>query len=166
VARAQRGRLAGRAGRDRNRAGWPEVLKSTIRCRSVVCRRHRYPEDRDPGIAAIAVRMLAMGYRARAMTLAVASVSIVAVAVWLVYAVWRSPHRNDLSVFWAFAIPAGVAAASLSTWIWRVRTGQREATVGAAEAASTNIVAPLASSTRTMWVPLASTLRHLPLPPR
>jgi hypothetical protein len=54
--------------------------------------------------------MLAMGYKARTMALAFATTSIVVAAGWLVYVVWRSPHRNDLSVFWAFAIPAGVAA--------------------------------------------------------
>jgi hypothetical protein len=50
-----------------------------------------------------------------------AIVIVVAVAGVLVWAVWRSPHRNDLSAFGGFAVAVIVPVASLVVYLARVR---------------------------------------------
>jgi hypothetical protein len=50
-----------------------------------------------------------------------AVVGVVAIAGALVWMVWRSPHRSDLSTFWAFAVAVIVPVASLVIYLTKVR---------------------------------------------
>jgi hypothetical protein len=50
-----------------------------------------------------------------------AIVGVVAAAGALVWVVWRSPHRSDLSTFWAFAAAVVVPVASLVIYLTKVR---------------------------------------------
>ncbi len=43
-------------------------------------------------------------------------VAIVVGTIWLVWVVWRSPHRSDLATFGAFAAAVVTIAASLIAW--------------------------------------------------
>jgi hypothetical protein len=43
----------------------------------------------------------------------------VVAACWLLYVVWKSPHRSDLATYGAFALPVVVLAAGWITWAWR-----------------------------------------------
>ena len=52
------------------------------------------------------------------------AIIVVAGAIWLLYAVWRSPHRVDLSTYGAYAIPVVVATTGVCGWIWRSRKQQ------------------------------------------
>lgn len=53
--------------------------------------------------------------------------------LWLVYAVWRSPHRMDLATFGSYVAGVAVVAVALITRAWEVRTQQRGGTLGTAE---------------------------------
>lgn len=50
-------------------------------------------------------RLLIVRGRIRGWWPSVAIVLLAAVAWWLLYAVWRSPHRNELATYGAFAVP-------------------------------------------------------------
>jgi hypothetical protein len=50
--------------------------------------------------------------------------AIVSGTLWLVYAVWRSPHRNDLATFGSYVAAVAVVAAALITRAWEVRARQ------------------------------------------
>ena len=50
-----------------------------------------------------------------------AIVAVVAVSGAVVWAVWRSPQRNDLATFGAFAVAVMVPAVSLVVYLTRVR---------------------------------------------
>src|SRR5690242_9907446 len=50
--------------------------------------------------------------------------AVVVGTLWLVYAVWRSPHRNDLATFGSYVAAVAVVAAALITRAWEVRTRQ------------------------------------------
>jgi hypothetical protein len=45
-------------------------------------------------------------------------------AVWLLYAVWRSPHRSDLATFGAFALPVVTLIVSWIVWAWRTKSAR------------------------------------------
>jgi hypothetical protein len=55
----------------------------------------------------------------------IAVVAIAGGTVWLMYAVWRSPHRNDLASFGSYAAAIAVIAGGLITRAVQVRAGQR-----------------------------------------
>jgi hypothetical protein len=59
--------------------------------------------------------------------------AIVGGTVWLVYAVWRSPHRNDLATFGSYVAAVAVVAVALITRAWEVRTRQLGNVLRAAE---------------------------------
>ena len=44
---------------------------------------------------------------------------IVAVGSWLLYVVWRSPHRNDLSTYGAFAVAVMALVLGWIAWAWQ-----------------------------------------------
>jgi hypothetical protein len=48
--------------------------------------------------------------------------SFLVAALWLLYMVWRSPHRIDLATYGAFAVPVVTLVAGWITWAWRART--------------------------------------------
>jgi len=41
---------------------------------------------------------------------------------WLLYAVWRSPHRSDLAAYGAFAVPVVALGAGWIGWAWHRAT--------------------------------------------
>jgi len=45
-------------------------------------------------------------------------------AFWLLYVVWRSPHRSDLATYGAFAAAVVTVMAGWIAWAWRARTRQ------------------------------------------
>jgi hypothetical protein len=57
-------------------------------------------------------RLLAVRWKARQLLAAALIAAIAVFAFWLIWAVYRSPHRDDLSVFGAYA--AGVAAVAVT----------------------------------------------------
>src|ERR1700683_4862266 len=59
--------------------------------------------------------------------------AIVGGTVCLVYAVWRSPHRNDLATFGSYVAAIAVVAVALITRAWEVRTRQLGDTLRTAE---------------------------------
>jgi len=59
--------------------------------------------------------------------------AITVVTVWLVYAVWRSPHRDDLATFGAYAAAVAVIAAGLIGRVWRNQSTRDTAGSGLAE---------------------------------
>ncbi len=50
-----------------------------------------------------------------------AIVAIATAAGWLLYAVWRSPHRNDLVAYWGLVATIVTIAAGRIAWAWRAR---------------------------------------------
>lgn len=74
-----------------------------------------------------------MGRRVRSLTLTLAAVALVAVTGWLLFAVWRSPHRDDLATFGAFAIPVVVIAAGLVGRTWQKKSSRGGIAVEEAE---------------------------------
>jgi hypothetical protein len=65
-----------------------------------------------------------MRREARGLWPVVVVAAIVSGTLWLVYAVWRSPHRNDLATFGSYVAAVAVVAAALITRAWEVRTRQ------------------------------------------
>jgi hypothetical protein len=60
-----------------------------------------------------------MGGKARGWWPGPAVLLIAAGAIWLVYEVWRSPHRTDLATFWAFVVAVVAVVASVIARVWR-----------------------------------------------
>jgi hypothetical protein len=60
-------------------------------------------------------------------------IGIAGVALWLVYEVWRSPHRDDLATFGSYVAGIAVAAAALIARAWETRTRQLGNVLQAAE---------------------------------
>lgn len=71
--------------------------------------------------ASVAVRLLIMGAKSRALWPVAAALAIVIGTFWLVYAVWRSPHRNDLATFGSYAAAVTVVAVALIARTWEAR---------------------------------------------
>src|SRR5262249_54343580 len=67
------------------------------------------------------VRIRVVGRTARDSWPTAAIVVVIAVAGVLVWVVWRSPHRADLSTFGAFAVAVIVPVASLVVYLTKVR---------------------------------------------
>ena len=65
-----------------------------------------------------------MRREARGLWPVVVVAAIVSGTLWLVYAVWRSPHRNDLATFGSYVAAVAVVAVALITRAWEVRTRQ------------------------------------------
>jgi hypothetical protein len=70
---------------------------------------------------ATGVTLLLVRNKVRDLRPLIAVVVIVAGAVYVLYAVWRSPHRSDLATFGAFAVAVVALVAPLITWGRRVR---------------------------------------------
>jgi hypothetical protein len=49
--------------------------------------------------------------------------SVLVAASWVLYVVWRSPHRSDLATYGAFAVAVATLIAAWVAWAWRARTG-------------------------------------------
>jgi hypothetical protein len=66
-----------------------------------------------------------MGGRLRNLRPVLLAALIVGAATWVLYAVWRSPHRSDLATYGAFAVALAVPVAGWIAWVWRRRTKQQ-----------------------------------------
>ena len=77
-----------------------------------------------------AVRLLAMGGRARGLWPFAAAGAIAVVTVAGLGAVWRSSHRADLEAFAGLAISVAGIAAGWIGWIWRARSQGSEVVSG------------------------------------
>jgi hypothetical protein len=62
-----------------------------------------------------------MGHRARGLWQIAAITAIAVGAGVLLYAVWRSPHRNDLVAYWGLVATAVTIATGWMSWAWRTR---------------------------------------------
>jgi hypothetical protein len=65
--------------------------------------------------------------------LVVVVAAVAGVTLWLVYAVWRSPHRYDLATFGSYVAAVAVMAAALISRAWEVRSRQRGVALQAAD---------------------------------
>jgi len=72
-------------------------------------------------IILVCVRLLAMGWKARDWWPVLAAAAIAAGTVWLVYAVWRSPNRNDLATFGSYVAAVALVAVGLIARAWEAR---------------------------------------------
>jgi hypothetical protein len=71
------------------------------------------------------VRLLSVAPKPRILWPAVLVVAVVAGASWLVWVVWRSPHRSDLATFGAFAAAVVTIAAGQIAWAKNVGARRR-----------------------------------------
>lgn len=51
--------------------------------------------------------------------LIIPTIVVAAGTAWVLYVVWRSPHRTDLATYWALVVAVASIMASLITWAWR-----------------------------------------------
>jgi hypothetical protein len=111
-------------------------------------------------------RLLTMWKERHGLWRAVAVAAVAAVTIWLVYAVWRSPHRDDLSTFGSFAAALAVIAAGVMGRAWRRRSA-RAAAAGPNEL--DRLTDLLALAVRDQWTRAAAERRLLepqPIPVR
>jgi len=104
---------------------------------------------------------------ARGLWLVVMVAAIAGGASWLVYVVWRSPHRNDLATFGSYVAAVAVVAAALATRAWEVRSPQSGNKLGTAELDQLSDL--LAGAVRDQWTRAASDrglLQSDPIPVR
>jgi hypothetical protein len=52
---------------------------------------------------------------------------IALVVAWLLYAGWRSPRRDDLATYGAFALPVAAIVVGWLAWAWRKGKGRQSA---------------------------------------
>ena len=74
-----------------------------------------------------------MGRKARDLWPIAAFATIAAGTVWLIYVVWRSPHRNDLAVFGSYVAAVAVVAVALMARAWEARPRRPGNEAGAPE---------------------------------
>lgn len=74
-----------------------------------------------------------MGRKARGLWPVAAVAAITAGTVWIIYVVWRSPHRNDLAVFGSYVAGVAVVAVALMARAWEARSGRPGSEAGAPE---------------------------------
>jgi hypothetical protein len=83
-------------------------------------------------------------------------------ASWLLYAVWRSPRRVDLSTYGAFAVPV---MALMAGWIgWVVRAKQSSGDRASADQDLSRLTDSLAMAVKTQWEHAANERGLLPEP--
>jgi len=113
--------------------------------------------------AAFAVRLVDMGRKVRGLWPIIAVVATTVATVWLVYAVWRSSRRDDLSTFGQYALAVAVMAAGLIARAWHARTKQQDETAGLPEL--DRLADLLAEGVRTQWTRAAASRGLLGTPP-
>ena len=89
-------------------------------------------------------------------------VAIVAGTIWLVWVVWRSPHRSDLATFGAFAAAVLTIAAGLITWAKNV--GPRRHGGESQQRALDHIADLLGGAVKDQWTRAALDRRLQPEP--
>src|ERR1035438_10477238 len=98
-----------------------------------------------------------MGRGPRGIWRVAAVAAIMAGTIWLVYAVWRSPRRDDLSTFGAFAAAVAVIAAGLIGRAWHTRARLHAATAGSEEL--DHLTDMLAGAVKDQWARAADDRR-------
>ena len=81
----------------------------------------------------VAVRLLVMRPKASGMWPVVTVAAIAFSTLWVVYAVCRSPHRNDLATFGSYVAAVVVIAVALIDRTWEAKGRQSDAVTGAQE---------------------------------
>jgi hypothetical protein len=103
---------------------------------------------------ALAARLLAMGPKARRLWPVAAIAAIAAGTGLLLYAVWRSPHRNDLIAYWGLVATVVTIATGWISWAWRTRA---RTSAGAVQGAAADHVADvLARAVAGQWMRAAA----------
>src|SRR5689334_17436991 len=82
---------------------------------------------------ALCCQTTGMRHEGRGLWLVAVVTAVAGITIWLVYAVWRSPHRNDLATFGSYVAAVAVMAVALITRAWEVRTRRRGGALQAAE---------------------------------
>ena len=105
-------------------------------------------------LGALAVRLLVMGRKVRGLWPVAAVAVIAAGAGVLLYAVWRSPHRNDLIAYWGLVATVVTIATGWMSWAWRTRA---KAAAGAVDQAAIDHLADvLAQAVAGQWTRAAA----------
>lgn len=71
------------------------------------------------------VRMLGMRHNRHGLRPVIAVAAIATGAAWLVYSVWRSPHRIDLATFGSYAVGVVLMAGGVIPRVWQILANQR-----------------------------------------
>jgi len=107
-----------------------------------------------------------MGRKGHGLWQVLAAAAILIGTIWLLYVVYRSPHRQDLEAFIASAVSVGTIAVSWIAWAWRA--GPRaDRAVGAAEL--DQLADLLAGAVKNQWTRAAAErglLQPEPIPVR
>jgi hypothetical protein len=80
--------------------------------------------------------------------------AVIAGAGLLLYAVWRSPHRNDLIAYWGLVATVVTIAAGCISWLWRTQAGTSADAVD--EAADDHLADVLARAVTGQWTRAAA----------
>jgi hypothetical protein len=95
-----------------------------------------------------------MGRKVRGLWPVAAVAAIAAGAGVLLYAVWRSPHRNDLIAYWGLVATVVTIATGWMSWAWRTRA---RASAGAGDQAAIDQLADvLARAVASQWTRAAA----------
>jgi hypothetical protein len=108
-----------------------------------------------------------MGWKTRGWWPVFAAVVIAAGTVWLVYAVWRSPNRNNLAGFGSYAAAVAVIAAGLIARMWETRARKHDDFAGPREL--DQLADLLAGAVKDQWTRAATDrglLQSEPIPVR
>ena len=90
-----------------------------------------------------------MGGKFRSLLAVLLAAVIVAAVGWVLYAVWRSPHRADLATYGAFALALVLAAGGWVALVWRARKKQGARTLGRQDLGG--LAAKLADAVGKQW---------------
>lgn len=104
-----------------------------------------------------------MGRKVRDSWPLAAIAAIVAATAWVVYVVWRSPHRDDLATFGSYAAAVAVAATALIGRAWEARSRNVAVATEAAEVA--RLADLLAGAVKEQWTRAAADRELLQLEP-
>jgi hypothetical protein len=81
-----------------------------------------WKQPSSPDNRASGVTLLVVTGKARSRWSMLAAGVIAVAALWVLYAVWQSPHRSDLATYGAFAVAVVALALGWIAWVWRSRT--------------------------------------------
>jgi hypothetical protein len=108
-----------------------------------------------------------MGRNGHGLLQLAAVIAIVAGTIWLLYVVYRSPHRQDLEAYVAFVISVGTITVGWIVRAWHARIRQGSETIGAAEL--DHVTDLLAGAVKNQWTHVAADrglLQPEPIPVR
>src|SRR5947209_1930776 len=95
-----------------------------------------------------------MGRDSRRLRRLVTTAAVTVGTIWLVYAVWRSPHRNDLASFGQYAAALAVIAAGLISRLWSAQTGDDGIITRSPE--TDHLLSSLALAVHNQWIRAAA----------